>query len=115
MTTIEELKLRARDAKEKVIFKTKEAYQWCKDNPDLALGIGTAIFAGGKYLAKVGIKHHQIKEQEDIKNLYCYDRSLGHYWKLRRELRNDEWIEIDRRKQNGERLSDILYSMRVLD
>lgn len=49
------------------------------------------------------------------KHLYCYDRSLGHYWKLRRELTNEEWLEIDKRKKNGERLSDILDDMRVLD
>lgn len=110
-----DIKQKAIELKDKVIFKTKQAYQWCKDNPEMAITIGSVIFAGGKYCVKAGVKHRQIKEQEDVKNLYCYDRSLGHYWKLRRELRNDEWIEIDRRKQNGERLSDILYSMRVLD
>ena len=109
------IKQKAIELKDKVIFKTKQVYEWCKDNPEYAIAIGSAIFAGGKYCAKAAVKHHQIKAQEDVKNLYCYDRSLGHYWKLRRELRNDEWIEIDRRKQNGERLSDILFSMRVLD
>lgn len=109
------IKEKALELKDKVIFKTKQAYQWCKENPEMAIAIGSAVFAGGKYLAKASIKRSNIKAEEDVKNLYCYDRSLGHYWKLRRELRNDEWIEIDRRKQNGERLSDILYSMRVLD
>ena len=109
------IKEKAIEVKDKVIFKTKQAYEWCKRNPEMAIAIGSAIFAGGKYCAKAAVKQKQIKAQEDVKNLYCYDRSLGHYWKLRRELRNDEWIEIDRRKQNGERLSDILFSMRVLD
>lgn len=109
------IKEKAIEIKDKIISKTKQAYQWCKDNPEMAVAIGSAILAGGKFCAKAAVKHHQVKEAEDVKNLYCYDRSLGHYWKLRRELRNDEWIEIDRRKQNGERLSDILYSMRVLD
>lgn len=103
------------EIKDKTVAKTKKAVQWCKDNPDLALGIGTVVLAGGKYLGKAAIKHHQVKEQEDVKNLYCYDRSLGHYWKLRRELRNDEWLEVDRRKREGEPLSYILASMRVLD
>lgn len=109
------IKQKAQEFKDKVIFRTKQAYVWCKENPEMAVAFGSMIFAGGKYLGKAAIKHQQVKEQEDVKNLYCYDRSLGHYWKLRRELRNDEWIEIDRRKQQGERLSDILYSMRVLD
>lgn len=109
------IKEKATEIKSKVIFKTKQAYQWCKTNPEMAITIGSVIFAGGKFCAKAAIKHKNIKDQENVKNLYCYDRSLGHYWKLRRELRNDEWIEIDRRKMQGERLSDILYSMRVLD
>ena len=49
-----------------------------------------------------------------MKDLYCYDRSLGHYWRLRRELSNKEWLEIDQRKKNGERLADILDEMKVL-
>jgi len=52
--------------------------------------------------------------KEKAKDLYCYDRSVGHYWKLRRELSNKEWLEIDQREKNGERLSDILSEMKVL-
>ena len=95
--------------------KVKNGYTWCKNNPESALAIGGVIFSGVCYLGKAAIKRSNIKAEEDVKNLYCYDRSLGHYWKLRRELRNDEWLEIDRRKRNGESLSDILCSMRVLD
>ena len=60
-------------------------------------------------------KHAALTKEQTLKDLYCYDRSLGHYWKLRRELTNEEWLEIDKRKKNGERLSDILDAMRVLD
>lgn len=55
-----------------------------------------------------------IAIEEELKDLYCYDRSLGHYWRLRRELSNKEWLEIDQRKKNGERLADILDEMKVL-
>ena len=55
-----------------------------------------------------------ITKEEELKDLYCYDRSLGHYWRLRRELSNKEWLEIDQRKKNGERLADILDEMKVL-
>lgn len=54
------------------------------------------------------------RNEENLKNLYCYDRSLDQYWKPRRELADDEWLEIDRRIKNGERLSDILDELRVL-
>ena len=63
---------------------------------------------------KVVGRHVQQNKEKDLKDLYCYDRSLGHYWKLRRELTNSEWVEIDRRKSNGERLADILEELKVL-
>ena len=47
-------------------------------------------------------KHAALTKEQNLKDLYCYDRSLGHYWKLRRELTNEEWLEIDKRKKNGE-------------
>ena len=59
-------------------------------------------------------RHKNLQKEEQIKNRYCYDRSLGHYWALKRGLSNREWIEIDKRKQNGERLADILSEMKVL-
>ena len=113
--TLTTLKQKAWRIKTDTEVRIKRAYNWCKANPQEALAIGGVILSGVCYLGKAAIKRSNIQAQEDVKNLYCYDRSLGHYWKLRRELRNDEWLEIDRRKQNGERLSDILDSMRVLD
>ena len=100
--------------KDKAVTKVKQAWQWCKENPEYAIAIGATILSGAKYCGKSAIKHKNIKDEENVKNLYCYDRSLGHYWKLRRELDNDEWVEIDQRKANGERLGDILYDLKVL-
>ena len=59
-------------------------------------------------------KSINLRKEERVKNLYCYDRSIGHYWALRRELSNHEWIEIDKRKMNGERMADILSELKVL-
>lgn len=87
---------------------------WCRNNPEMAaILITTAIGAVG-YFGKATIKHVNLRKQENIKVLYCYDRSLGHYWKLRRELTNKEWLEIDKRKRDGEKLADILDSLNVL-
>ena len=60
------------------------------------------------------VKTNQINKQEKLQNEYCYDRSLGHYWELKRKPSNQEWVEIDRRKRSGERLADILSDMRLL-
>ena len=59
-------------------------------------------------------KHRNLRMQKYNKERYVYDTSLGHYWKLSRKLKNSEWLEIERRRAKGERLADILASMKVL-
>lgn len=103
-------------AQRKAWFKEKiqSTKQWCSDNKEIlviavpgAIGlVTTAVKAVGKSI--------NTQKEERVKNEYCYDRSLGHYWELRRKLTNQEWVEIDKRKKNGERLADILDSLKVL-
>ena len=102
------------DIKEKVNDKIRNGVQWVISNKDLVIILAPVVISGVTTVVKVVGKQINLRKQETIKNLYCYDRSAGHYWKLRRELSTDEWIQIDRRKQNGERLSDILDDLRVL-
>lgn len=79
--------------------------------------LAASIVVGGVALkgAKLLIKAHNLGKEEELKNRYVYDRSLGHYWKLRRELDNQEWVEIEQRRKNGERLGDILNELKVLE
>ena len=105
-------------SKARMRAKVKSAKKWIIRNQDWlviaapsVLGAGTAI---AKFIAKTANNHAKVKKIKDTKNLYCYDRSLGHYWKLKRELTNADWVAIDRRKQHGERLSDILKDLNVL-
>lgn len=99
----------------------KKLLKWIQANPELAaLAFSTAsgiiVFSvkSGISITKGIIKSRNLKKEEGLKNLYCYDRSLGHYWSLRRELSNSEWLAIDERKKNGERLADILNDLKVL-
>ena len=97
--------------------KSREASKWIEEHQEalkVAVPIGTGAIAMITKGAKVAAKHRQLKKTQDLKELYCYDRSLGHYWKLRRELTNDEWIIIERRRKSGERLADILSELKVL-
>ena len=87
----------------------------CYEHKEQIITYGPIVVGGVAAGAKMLSKHAALAKEQDLKDLYCYDRSLGHYWKLRRELTNEEWLEIDRRKKNGERLSDILDEMKVLD
>lgn len=103
-----------RQRKEWIHSKVDNAGRWINDNKEMILILGPAALGALTTGIKVVSKHSQQHKEKDLKDLYCYDRSLGHYWKLRRELTNSEWVEIDKRKNNGERLGDILEELKVL-
>lgn len=94
--------------------KKNDAKDLIYRNKELIVLFGPAALGAVTAGVKAVSKHKSQKKEEQLKDLYCYDRSLGHYWKLRRELTNSEWIEIDKRKQKGERLADILSELKVL-
>ena len=102
------------DLKYKARQKWTDLKTFCIEHTDIALAIGSGVAGVVGWGIKNLVKARNQKKEELLKNNYCYDRSLGHYWKLRRELTNSEWVEIDKRKKNGERLADILDSLKVL-
>lgn len=108
------LQERIDSGKQKVKQGYHKASNWAKANKDLLIILSPAILGIVAVTTKATAKHINLRKQEQAKNLYCYDRSLGHYWALRRELTNQEWVAIDARKRNGERLSDILSELKVL-
>ena len=94
--------------------KAEDARYWYYQHREEVVILVPAVIGGAATIVKVVGKRVNLHKEESIRNLYCYDRSLGHYWRLRRGLSNQEWLAIDRRKANGERLSDILSELRVL-
>lgn len=107
-----------REFKEKVKEKASNAYQktkaFCINNREIVIPVAITLSTGLVKISKMAVKSKNLKKEEQLKEEYCYDRSLGHYWKLRRPLTNNEWLEIDQRKRDGERLSDILAELKVL-
>lgn len=89
----------------------EEQYQQNKEIINLVVPVAIGCLTT---TIKVVGRRANLRKQENLKKFYCYDRSLGHYWELRRELTNKEWLRVDQRKKNGERLSDILAEMKVL-
>ena len=96
---------------------------WCADNwiydhkneIVLAAGAGaTVITAASGLVRAVNNSSIGVRRQKNAKDLTVYDRSAGHYWTLRRKLSNSEWAEVEQRKRNGERIGDILESMKAL-
>lgn len=105
---------RKRELKEKFNAKIQNGKEWFIRNKETVITLTPVVIGGLTTIIKVVSKRINLAKEEELKDLYCYDRSLGHYWQLRRELTNKEWLEIDKRKKNGERLSDILDEMKVL-
>lgn len=103
-----------REFKEKVNVKFQKGKEWIVRNKEAVVTLTPVVIGGIMTVVKVVGKRINLRKQENLKDLYCYDRSLGHYWALRRELTNQEWLEVDRRKKDGERLADILSDMKVL-
>ena len=94
--------------------RKRNALLWWEENKQVCLvvvPIAGTILGKAIGMAKKGMnQHHELK----VKDLRCYDTSLGHYWELRRKLDNRDWTEINRRRDNGESLGRILEDMNVL-
>ena len=75
--------------KERLKEKFNSAMGWCKENKEILIIIVPAaaatITGGAKLIGKIVDSHSEHNHQ----TLTCYDRSLGHYWQLKRELSND--------------------------
>lgn len=101
-------------------FKAKMigVYDWMMENPELAVVIiPTVLSALGWVLKKtlrLTIRSKNNSEEYKLKNLYVYDRSAGHYWKLKRELSNDEKLYIEKQREKGRKYGDILDDLKVL-
>lgn len=97
--------------------KTQELAEWAEDHQEF-LRVAIPFTTGAVALIAKGArnvsKRRKLDEERRLKENYCYDRSLGHYWELRRKLTNEEWRIIEARRANGERLADILNDLKVL-
>ena len=47
-------------------------------------------------------------------DIYIYDRSIGQCWNCCKKPTTEQYLEINRRKDNGEGLGTILADMRLL-
>lgn len=94
--------------------KFNEAKIWCGEHKELVVGVVPVLITGFFEVIKIASKADAREEEKELKELYIYDRSMGHYWKLRRRLTNSEYREIERRRAEGESMGEILEDMRVL-
>lgn len=106
-TKLSNAKWRARGAAYKV--KT-----WAEQNPEKAAFIASGGVAIARSVWKTALKDYRDNKEATQLKMRCYDPSKGHYYYLKRELTNKEWLMIDKRRDAGEKLPDILEDMRVL-
>lgn len=98
--------------------KVMQGAQWVRENPESAgilATVGTAAIGGGVKIFKGLMRNVNLRKEQYNKERYIYDRSLGMYLHTKRPLRNKDYVTINQRRKNGEKLSDILASMKILD
>lgn len=98
--------------------KLRKTSNWMRENIEMVkvmAPVGIAVVGGVVKIVYKLAKDDRAHREKDLKELYCYDRKLGHYWKLARALSSKDWMKINERKKNGENLGDILYDMDVLE
>lgn len=110
-------KEKVQDAKTNAKFAVQNALAWAVENKELviaAIPLATIGANGINKTVNAITRSRAAKAEEAVKKLYVYDRRNGMYLKLRKTLTSAQKSEIDRRRQNGETLTQILTSMRML-
>lgn len=106
-----------RERKEWVDEKLNKSAKWVKENKETlavvipAVGIG---MKGGAKIIKGVVKHNNLKMEQRLKEKFIYDRSLGKYLELKKPLSNNQMKTILERKENGEKLANVLQNMNLL-
>lgn len=98
--------------------RMNDVLNWVRNNPELAttaLTVGSVFIGGAIKVGKGLVKTHNLHKEQYNKERYIYDRSLGMYLHTKRPLRTQDFATINARRNKGEKLSDILVSMKILD
>ena len=103
-----------KEVKNKFLKMKYSADNWYHKNKSWVDPTASAFLVVLPFIIRSTGKRVNLAKEQQLKDLYIYDRSHGHYWELRRKLSTQELLEIDRRKDKGESLVDILETMRVL-
>ena len=106
-----------RERKEAFQRKINNSLRWIEDNKELlsvAIPAGVVTIKGGLKVAN-GISRNVRLHQEKIdKERRIYDRSLGKHIYLKRALKDKYLRMILERRENGEKLSNILMDMNLI-
>lgn len=101
---------------EAAIQKARQASAWIRTNQELlVVAIPAAATAtSASKIARTVFHRSNMKREERERQTNWYDPSLGHYWQLKRPLKQSEQLLVNQRRKSGESLGDIFASMKVL-
>lgn len=117
-TLKEKIKAKKKEIGDKMMATTKKAMDWTRENKETVKAVAPIVVAVIGGAAKIICKRAgdaKLEREKDLRELYVYDRSLGHYWKLSHALSTKDWRKINERKKDGEKLGDILWDLGVLE
>lgn len=112
-----EKELKRRERKEKVQEAWNSFAGFVRNNQDILLFVvpsAVTVIGGGTRVLSKAIAAHTAEREIKFKECTIYDRSMGRYVTLKRPLRTSEALEIERRKESGEKLNSILNDMNLL-
>lgn len=91
--------------------------KWVEEHPQETVALVTAAASLVKSGTAVYSKHQakvNLKREQELKELYTYDRSIGTYLRRNRPMTQNEIVEVERRKANGEQMALILRDMKLV-
>lgn len=112
-----ERKIKIRNFTNKVKEKVHDTYVWLDDNKEYLIVIIPAVMTvveGGLRLSRSISRNIANKQEQKMKDMYIYDRSLGKYVELKKPLSNSDMKTILDRRENGEKLSNILIDLNLI-
>lgn len=101
--------------------KIERSKEWWREN---GITVAKIVIGGVACITPITIKiigsvndvrtKRRLEQVERNKDFKIYDRSLGCYLNLKRKLNRNEIVTMNKRKQNGERIVDILDDLKIL-
>lgn len=106
-----------RERKEWINKKLNDTAYWIKENREflsVVVPIGIAGISGTAKIVKGVSRHVALHKEQQLKDMYVYDRSLGKYLELKKPLTQSQMRDVLDRKEKGEGIGVILQSMNLL-
>jgi putative protein kinase ArgK-like GTPase of G3E family len=72
------------------------------------------VIGGMTVMVKAISRHNKLTQEKSLKELFVWDPKLGLYYQLRKAMTNSQRLELERRKEAGESIGQILASMKLL-